>query len=78
MQSFSQRTLLTLAAVLTMVTIGGNCRGSLAQPALGVSVEDWQRSFDACKELDGLPVVLARRTPGVSAGVGCARQHEGW
>jgi hypothetical protein len=67
MQSFSQRTLLTLAAVLTMVTIGGNCRGSLAQPALGVSVEDWHRSFDACKELDGPPQPGDQRRRGLCA-----------
>jgi hypothetical protein len=78
MQSFSQRTLLTVAFVLSLVTIGGNCRGSLAQPAIGVSLDEWQKAFDACVAEDGLPVVRARRTPGISAGVGCARQHEGW
>jgi hypothetical protein len=112
MQSFSQRTLLTIAFVLSLVTIGGNCRGSLAQspqerecgspgcevtrlcspstpcvesgditplkPTEGITVAEWQKAFDACRAIDGLPVVLARRNPGISAGVGCARQHEGW
>ena len=76
-----RRWLLTIAGVLSLVTIGGQCRGALAQTKpnmAAVSLEEWQKSFDACLKDGGMPVVKARRDPGVSAGVGCAQALEGW
>jgi hypothetical protein len=93
------RWLLTIAGVLTLVTIGGQCRGSLAQGrtletltltvpdtdahrrhptrTAPMSAKEWAAAYDACVAALGQPVILATRTPGISAGVGCDLEFDG-
>lgn len=69
-----KRWLLTIGTVLALVTVGGNCRRMLAQSPprkTPMTAAEWAEAYDRCVAGLGTPVVLASRTPLVSAGVGC-------
>jgi hypothetical protein len=83
-----RRSLLTIGFVLSLVTIGGQCRGSLAQstiqsgpipnikPVIGPTADEWKTAYNDCVARLGMPVVLAGPSPIRSLGVGCAVPHE--